>query len=307
MNLGYACINMQLRKQNIFTGRTCRKAKFDEKGLEYVGELGLQNIRDLYQIVQWNERNNIKFYRVSSDLFPWNSEYEYEDLPQYKQACNILKAIGDYATKVGQRLTFHPGPFNILASNKPNVVERTMVELRHHSEIFDLMGFEPSFYNKINIHIGAAYKDKYEVLKRWCENYEKLDSRVKKRITLENDDSANKYSVRDLFDHVYSNIKVPITFDYHHHTFNTGDLSEESALKLAISTWPTDITPVVHYSESKRINEGLNVKLTAHSDYINKVPELYDCVVDVMVEAKAKEQAISPFLLEYQKKSSILV
>ncbi len=130
-NLGYACINMQLRKQNIFAGRTCRKATFEEKGLEYVGELGLQNIRDLYQIVQWNSRNNIKLYRIGSDIFPWQSEYKLEQLPQYSKILNILKAIGDFVKKDGQRLSFHPGPFNILGSTKPEVVERTIIDLQN--------------------------------------------------------------------------------------------------------------------------------------------------------------------------------
>ncbi len=112
----------------------------------------------------------------------------------------------------------------------------------------------------------------------------------------ENDDSINKYSIRDLYDYVYTQVGVPLVFDYHHHTFNTGDLSEEEALKLAISTWPSGIKPVVHYSESKAINEGLKVKLTAHSNLINKLPNLYGCDVDIMVEAKLKEKAILPFL-----------
>ena len=107
-NLGYACINMELRKQKIFAGRTCRKDKFKNQGLPYVGELGLQNLKDLYQILQWNERNGIKFYRIGSDIFPWSSEYEYKDLPQYDEVCKLLKTIGDYATEVEQRLTFHP-------------------------------------------------------------------------------------------------------------------------------------------------------------------------------------------------------
>ncbi len=295
-NLGYCCINMELRKKKIFTGRTCRKDKFQREGLHYVGSLGIQNLKDLYEVVQWNEKNGIKLFRVGSDIFPWSSEYEYSDLPQYKEACELLKKIGDYVTKIGQRLSFHPGPFNILGSSNPDVVRRTMIDLRHHSEIFDLMGFEPSVYNKINIHIGAAYKDKISVLNRWCENYEKLDQNTRKRITLENDDSINKYSIKDLYDFVYNEVGVPLVFDYHHHQFNTGDLSEEDALKLAISTWPAGIKPVVHYSESKAINEGLKVRPTAHSNLINKLPNLYGCNVDVMVEAKSKEKAILPFL-----------
>lgn len=302
-NLGYACINMQLRKQNIFAGRTCRKAKFDEKGLEYVGELGLQNLRDLFQIIQWNERNGIKFYRIGSDIFPWSSEYEYSDLPQYDKVKILCKAIGDYATKVGQRLTFHPGPFNILGSSSEDVVRRTMIDLRHHSELFDLMGFEPSVYNKINIHVGAAYKDKYAVLRRWCDNYNKLDENTKKRITIENDDKANLYTTADLYDHIYSVVGVPIVFDYHHHSCNSGDLSHQDALELAISTWPKGITPIVHYSSARQI-EDPKAKLQAHADYIHiDYINTYGHDVDIMLECKAKELA----LLEYRKKQSILV
>jgi UV DNA damage endonuclease len=74
-------------------------------------------------------------------------------------------------------------------------------------------------------------------------------------------------------------------------------LSEEEALELAISTWPDGITPIVHYSESKALHEeNEKLKPQAHSDYINKLPDLYGNDVDVMVEAKAKELAILPFL-----------
>lgn len=302
-NLGYACINTELRKQKVFAGRTCRKDKFQKEGLRYVGELGLQNLRDLYQILQWNEKYGIRFYRIGSDIFPWSSEYEYSDLPQYKEVCQLLSQIGRYAMQYGHRLTFHPGPFNILGSQKDDVVKRTMIDLRHHSEIFDLMGFKPSVYNKINIHIGAAYKDKMAVLDRWCANYEKLDENTRKRITLENDDSINKYSIKDLYDFVYNRVGVPLVFDYHHHQFNTGDLSEEDALKLAISTWPAGVKPVVHYSESKAINEGLKVKPTAHSDFIYGDIDTFGYDVDIMLEVKQKERA----LLEYRSKQSILV
>jgi UV DNA damage endonuclease len=302
MNLGYACINTELRKQNIFAGRTCRKSKFTEKGLEYVGELGLQNLRDLFQIVQWNERNGIKFYRIGSDIFPWSSEYEYEDLPQYDKIKLYCKAVGDYAMKVGQRLTFHPGPFNILGSSNPDVVERTMIDLRHHSELFDLMGFEPSVYNKINIHVGAAYKDKNAVLENWCKNYERLDSNTKKRLTIENDDKQSLYTTFDLYHGVHNVVGIPIVFDYHHHSCHPGDLSHTEALELAISTWPEGIRPVVHYSSARQL-EDPKAKIQAHADYIHESVDTYGHDVDIMFECKMKEAA----LLQYRKKESILV
>ena len=57
MNLGYACINMTLSEQKpkITTNRSMVKKTFQQKGLEYAGELGLQNARDLFHILKrWN-------------------------------------------------------------------------------------------------------------------------------------------------------------------------------------------------------------------------------------------------------------
>jgi UV DNA damage endonuclease len=104
------------------------------------------------------------------------------------------------------------------------------------------------------------------------------------------------YSVSDLM-YIHQKTGIPIVFDYHHHPLCTGDLSEEQALKLATNTWPKGITPEVHYSESKSLHEeNIKLKPQAHSDYINSLPNTYGMVVDVMVEAKAKELAILPFL-----------
>jgi UV DNA damage endonuclease len=104
------------------------------------------------------------------------------------------------------------------------------------------------------------------------------------------------YSVKDLM-YIHERIGIPIVFDYHHHKFCTGDLSEEEALKLAVSTWPKDIVPVVHYSESKALHESNDkLKPQAHSDYISEVPNTYGLDVDIMVEAKAKELSILEYI-----------
>ena len=104
------------------------------------------------------------------------------------------------------------------------------------------------------------------------------------------------YSVKDLM-YIHEKIGIPIVFDYHHHKFCDGGLTEEEALNLAISSWPKNITPVVHYSESKSIHEKNNqIKPQAHSDYINKLPKTYGKKVDIMVEAKAKELSIMKYL-----------
>jgi UV DNA damage endonuclease len=280
----------------ITTNRSMVKKTFTQKGISYASELALQNSRDLFEILKWNVANNIKLFRTSSDMFPWASEYNLEDLPDYNKISNILKGCGTYANDNGLRINSHPGPFNVLVSPNPKVVQNTIVDLELHGKVFDMMGLSQTPYNNINIHCNGVYGDKISAMDRFCANFEKLSDSVRKRLTIENDDKASMYSVSDLM-YIHKKIGIPIVFDYHHHQFCTGDLSEKDALELASTTWPKGVTPEVHYSESKALHEeNSKLKPQAHSDYIKQLPNLYGNVVDIMVEAKAKELAILPFL-----------
>jgi UV DNA damage endonuclease len=295
MNIGYACINLSLGKK-VTTNRTMVKRTFISKGLDYVSDLVLQNIADLERIIDWNEQNGIKMYRMSSDMFPWATEYEFTELKDWNEIQKILQRCGAKATMYKQRLSFHPGPFNVLVSPKENVVLNTIKDLEVHGRIMDAMELSKTPYNKINIHCNGVYGDKIAAMDRFIDNFKLLSNSVKSRLTVENDDKSSMYSVKDLM-YIHNAIKIPIVFDYHHHTFNTGDMSEENALKLAITTWPENITPAVHYSESKALHEN-NTKLKpqAHSDYINAIPNTYELDVDIMVEAKQKDLAILKFI-----------
>ena len=293
--MGYACINMQLsnQKPKIYTGRSMIKRTFKDKGIKYASELGLQNTKDLFEIIKWNKENGFDFFRITSNLFPWCSEYKLEDMPDHWEIAGILGEIGKYVDEHKIRLTSHPGPFNVLTSPHEHVVENCINDLSTHGEVFDMMGVSRTPYNKINIHIGGAYGDKVSAMERFCENFNRLPNSVKSRLTVENDDKATMYSVKDLYEGVYCKIGIPIVFDYHHHRFCTGGLSEEDALEVAISTWPTDIVPVVHYSESRNIEqEDDKIKPQAHSDYVYDYIDTYGNEVDIMVEAKAKELAV---------------
>ena len=293
MNLGYACINTALSANKIMTNRTMRRKTLDAKGLDYVSDLALANVKDLETIVKWNNEHRIKLFRLSSQIFPWSDEYSLEELKDDLEICDRMFEIGNIATQAGQRLTMHPGPYNCLASPNQKVVEKTIRELNCHSEQFNIMGFDPSPYNKINIHVGGAYGDKEGTLKRFCKNFELLRDDTKKRLVIENDDSPNEFSVKDLYEGVYKRIGIPITFDYFHHKFNTGDLTEEEALKLAATTWPKGITQCCHYSESRR-KEKLDesIRPQAHSDIIYNKIDTYGLEPDIVIEAKLKEQAI---------------
>ena len=304
MNLGYACINMELNARKgddrVTTNRTMIKKTFHDKGVDYASELVLQNVSDLYQIIEWNEQNNIKFFRLSSEIFPWASEY-YEDwgkFPNIEEITNILRDCGNLATKYGHRITSHPGPFNVLVSPNENVVQNTITDLTIHADIMDFMGLSRTPYNKLNIHCNGVYGDKQSAMDRFCKNFERLPESVQTRLTVENDDKATMYSVKDLYEGIHKRIGIPIVFDYHHYKFNTGGQTEQEALELALSTWG-DIKPVVHYSESKAEHElNESIKPQAHSDLIKELPNTYGNDVDIMVEAKHKELAIKEFINE---------
>lgn len=295
MKIGYACICMSLGKK-ITTNRSMIKKTYNQRGLDYVSELALKNSSDIIKVLEWNVENGIYFFRLSSAIIPWGDHIDLTQLKDYDAIKSELRKAGDYAKLHGIRITTHPGPFVVLTSPKEEVVKNAIADLELHGKIFDMMGLSQTPYNKINIHCNGVYGDKKSAMDRFCTNYGKLSDGVKKRLTIENDDKASMYSVKDLM-YIHNKIGIPIVFDYHHHGFCTGDLTEEDALKLAASTWPEGIVPVVHYSEPAN-----NKKPQAHSDYIKSLPNNYGIDVDIMVEAKHKELAILPFIkkLEYE-------
>lgn len=297
--IGYCCINMSLNesKPKVTTNRSMTKKTFLQRGITYASELALMNSKDLLPILQWNLKNKIKLFRMSSDMFPWASEYSLKDMPEYRQIKYYLKQAGEFSLANDIRITTHPGPFNVLGSPNEPAVLNTISDLELHGEVFDLMGLHRSPYNKINIHCNGTYGDKQSTMDRFCDNFtNRLSDSVKSRLTVENDDKASMYSVKDLM-YIHNKIGIPIVFDYHHHKFCTGDLSEQEALTLAASTWPSDIIPIVHYSESKALHESnLKIKPQAHSDYINALPNTYGIKIAIQVEAKAKERAILKFI-----------
>lgn len=295
-HIGYACINEQLKHNDpkIFTGRTMRFRTFNDRGLEYVNTLILKNLSDLQKILNWNVQRGIYLFRVSSNLFPWWHKYNMEDLPTFDRIKSKLSGIGTLSFKYDLRLTFHPDHFTKLASLSEESRLEAIQEIELHSRIFDLMGFTPSVENKINIHVGGAYGDKKSTLSRFNDSINALSENARKRITVENDDRESLFSIKDL----HESVEIPLVFDYFHHNFNSSGLSHKEALELAISTWPKNIVPVVHYSEYKE--EGKN----SHSDFIEGEIDTYGHKVDVMFEAKMKEQAVLHWRTKYAAKKS---
>ncbi len=288
--LGYACLNMTLGKEGGF--RSMIKKTWMEKGLEHASRLGVDNSVTLCRIIEWNNRFGVKVYRMSSDMFPWASEYRFEDLPDWLEIRSNLERAGKLARDGGQRLSFHPGQFNCLTSNSEKVIENCIRDLAIHGVLMDVIGMPRSPGAKINIHLGGSFGDRESAMDRWCSNWGRIPASVQSRLTIENDDKANLFSVSDIHRGIYSRLGVPIVMDFHHAKFRRSEgMSERDEFLMAASTWPEGIRPVTHYSESAT-KEGKDVNPTAHSDLVyDEIPD-YGLEFDCVIEAKAKELAV---------------
>jgi len=291
MSLGYACINIGLNKEGVTTNRTMIRRTFLEKGIQYASQLALQNVKGLLEILKWNMAHNIKVFRVTSELFPWASEYPLESLPDFRE----IRAILEEAGKQPVRMSTHPGPFNKLAGSGATLLN-TIKDLEIHAAIFDIMGLPATHRHKINIHIGGAYGDKIETVKRFAQNFKLLSPSVQKRLSIENDDKPGLYTVTDLVP-LHEMIGVPIVFDYFHHKLHPGMQTEEEAFLTAYSTW--DVKPVFHYSSSRKENEDPTSKKEAHSDWVHERINTYGKELDIVLETKMKELSLMKYREEF--------
>lgn len=288
-HLGYACINQHFallpKKQKVFTSRTTR-LKFAT--LDKVSELSLANVKDLHRILLWNALHDIKFFRVSSELFPFYDHPDFnhtlDDFPDAAEIRLYMSACARVIREYNMKIELHPAPYNCLGSPNSTTVDKTIMCLEMHALVADLLEHPAC----INIHVGGTYGgDFIGTADRFCKNFDRLSDSVKSKLTVENDDKESMWSVSDLHKYIYNQIEIPIVLDFHHFKFCNDGESVQDAADLAFSTW--DDVPTTHHSES-----AVGKKPQAHSDYITYIPEVIG-IYDVMIEAKQKELALLNF------------
>ncbi len=299
IDLGLCCINMSLRAQkpSVFVNRTCRLTTAIEKGLKYVQRLTICNLQDCVKLIDWNEKHGIKSYRMSSEMFPHISNPAFPDHDYSLDfAKPFLYDIGAMAYEYRQRLSMHPGQYNQIGAISEDIFEKTVLELRCHADILDIIEEDLDFdENKgiICIHGGGVYGDKEKTIERWCSNFRRLPENVRNRIAIENCEKC--YSVQDCLK-ISKKLNIPVIFDIHHYEcYNMLHPSEDvlplkKVIKKVFKTWDKrGLKPYCHISE-----QGIG-KTGHHSDYISKIP---DCFLNagreftLDVEAKMKENAI---------------
>jgi UV DNA damage endonuclease len=300
IKLSLCCISLQLQEQGI-KASTMTKTRFlqlERKNAEtIVADRTLNNVYVTRKTLElcgakgWN-------YRVSSGMMPL------ETLPDANlllERCYNFDAIkrefdlaADVIRKNNIRCSTHPDQFVVPASANPSVVQKSIIELNAHGKMMDYLGLPRTHYAPINIHMncfkGADLKD---IAKRFIDVYNDLSVSVKSRLVLENEDKPNSWNVEQLYEHVYSQTGIPITYDNLHHQCNRGRQTAQEAYDMARSTWTC--VPLFHFSGSDA--SGTNPR--AHADYVSHFPHEYKSELrdlNLEMEFKAKDYAIQKFL-----------
>tara|TARA_Y100000389_G_scaffold125739_1_gene123102 strand:- start:8881 stop:9915 length:1035 start_codon:yes stop_codon:yes gene_type:complete len=303
IQLGLCCLNTEMRakKPPVFSSRKMIIRTIKENGIGALKEKIIQNLKDTLLLIDWNEKNGIKVFRLSSELFPHKSNKQVDDY-SFDFALDLLKQIGKKSRSYKQRLTFHPGQYNVIGSPNRNCFLQTINDLSYHAEVLDLMGMDQN--SVLVIHGGGVYGDKEATIKRWCSQYKEMPEKVQKRVVLEN--CEKNFSIIDCLK-VSEELNIPVVFDTHHFEcyklLHPNENFEEPAnyMRAVLKTWTRrNIKPKFHVSEQGSGRCG------HHSDYVETIPEYlleipkkYNINIDIMIEAKMKEQAIKKLYKKY--------
>jgi UV DNA damage endonuclease len=294
MRFGLCCISLKLKEQG-FGHQTMTYKRFNslprEEALEILGDRILNNLITTDKTIQFCAENNYT-YRVSSDIFPLitydEANVNLEDLPNYDAIQNEFDNIAQSVSSTNVRVSAHPSEFNSLASLNEKVVEKTITELNFYSSFFDRIGLPADRRSPMNFHVHNNNGTREEITHRFYNNFKKLDNNCQARITIENDDKLNCWSVKELVNIFHPITRIPICFDYLHHKCHPNNLTESDAINMCWETWQTK--PLFHYSESRF---GSNPR--AHADYATEPLDTYGLEFDLDMELKAKDLAIAEY------------
>ncbi|MEJ2248204.1 MAG: UV DNA damage repair endonuclease UvsE [Candidatus Lokiarchaeota archaeon] len=297
MKVGYPCINYSLSCKN---NKTFRLKNYSNQLLKDVVN---NNLSCLANILKYNVKHNILFFRFTSDLIPFAS-HEIMDFDWKTYFREKFREIGSYVKNHNIRISMHPGQYIVLNSNNEDVFIRSLKEVEYHVDLLDLMDLDKSA--KVQLHIGGVYGDKDSSIKRFIERYHNFDAKIKKRLVIENDDKS--YNFNDCLK-VYKALKIPIIFDVYHNIINPSGMPLSEIFKRVIKTWENkDGLPIIHYS-SAHPQKGFpsHAEKIDIGDFKNFIESTRSFNFDVMLEIKDKEVSALKAIKLLKKDPRIIV
>lgn len=280
MSIGYACIVIGDSELSL---KSCTMKNATNEKLTEIIE---HNLIVLEKVIDYNLKNDIKLFRISSDLIPFGSS-PVNQLEWWTLYADKFNRIGKKIRESNMRVSLHPGQYTVLNSPNEEVVERAKEDLVYHARVLDTLGVGEN--HKLILHIGGVYNDKEGAMKRFINNYKTLDERVIKRLVIENDDKL--YTVSDALE-ISDIIKIPVVYDNLHNAINPSDVTKDDYywIELCKKTWKSiDGTQKIHYSQQDALKKPGSHSKTIHLDpFMDFYKGLQNSEIDIMLEVKDK-------------------
>ena len=289
VRLGYVALSKAL--DDVTTSSTITYTNYINKNYNAskLLEITKGNLEALNEIIKYNIKNNFHFYRLTSKLVPLATHNKVSFVyiaPLKDEYRKIGKLINDNNIRVDT----HPDQYAVLNSMDSKIVKNTVEILEYHYKIMDALGIKDKL---IILHVGSSACGKKASITRFINNFNKLPNHIKKCIAVENDDKI--YNIKDVLELCHK-IKVPMVLDYHHFICNNKGENLKDFLNDIIETWNGRLAKM-HFSSPK---SKLKKEFRSHNDYINgddfidfiKILKKYDRDVDIMIEAKCKDDSL---------------
>ena len=281
MRIGYPCIN---RSIGCTASRTFRLDSYSE---ERMRDTVNGNLACLEKILAYNVRHGMLFFRITSDLVPFAS-HPVCTFPWQDEFAGVFEKTGDYIRQHGFRISLHPDQFVLLNAPDKGILQRSIADLEYQVQVLDLMGLAPSA--KVQVHVGGVYGDKPAAIDRFLKQYDLLDTAIRDRLVIENDERL--YTLSDCLA-IHERTGIPVIADtFHHFLYNNGE-QFTALLDPVRKTWKThDGIPMVDYSSQepgKRV--GAHALHIVAEDFRQFLKESRPADFDIMLEIKDKERS----------------
>jgi UV DNA damage endonuclease len=281
MRIGYPCLN---RSIGCSPAHTFRLASYSDERLK---ETVTANLSCLSKILAYNVFHGLFFFRITSDLVPFAS-HPVCTFPWQKHFSGEFKRIGKYIRDHRLRISMHPDQFVLLNSPNPDILERSIADLRYQVQILDLMELDSSA--KVQIHVGGVYRDKPAAIDRFVNAYDRIGDPVRKRLVIENDERL--YSVSDCLA-INERTGIPVLFDVFHHSVNNNHERIPDLLGPVQASWKKhDGIPMVDYSSQQPGRRaGAHAESIDPEDFRSFLSASIRFDLDIMLEIKDKEKS----------------
>ena len=282
MRLGYACVNTQLQS----SARTLRLASATPERLR---ELIAANLDALEAILRWNDANDIRVFRLTSNLVPFGS-HPANTLAWWDEFAGRFEELGAQLRTTRARVSTHPGQYTVLSSEQPHVLEAAIAELDYHDRLLGALGLDRS--HKIVLHVGSGAGDPAAARARFDRGYARLSTGARARLVVENDERWPLQRVLELA----RPLDLPVVFDAFHHRLapSLEALGLRETVLLVAETWrAVDGRQEVHFStQQPGKRPGAHAQTLDLDAFALFVDEVGDLPLDCILEVKDKELSV---------------